>query len=306
MRRVVLGSIALCLAGSVPAAGQLASDPYAATATHDVASLRVDRERVDAEVGALERQHATSRQRLRARVRALYRLRRAGSLPLSEGFDAMLRHQSRLERLERLVARDARAFRTIGRRVRSLREEADRLAAEQERAERELAAARARQQSQAEQLAMLSEMIEDPTAWSGASVGDGFGLRLSDPPSLGYRLSDHRGALPLPVGGSAEVRDAEREGGAGLEMTAGAGVSVRAVGPGRVSYAARHPAYGNLVIVDHGDGHYSIYGGLGAVGVESGAEVARGAVLGAIGPQPLFFQIRRGTRPLPTRQWLGI
>jgi len=306
MRRVVLGSLALCLVGSMPAAAQLSSDPFAAIAPHEAATLRVERERAEAEVGALERQHATARQRLRGRVRALYRLRRAGALPLSEGFDALLRHQSRVQRLERLVGRDARAFRTIGRRVRSLRDEAERLAAEQERAERELAAARARQESQAHQLAVISEMIEDPAAWSGASVGGGFGLRLSDPPSLGYRLSDHRGALPLPVGGSAEVRDAEREGGAGLEMTTRTGVSVRAVGPGRVSYAARHPAYGNLVIVDHGDGHYTIYGGLGAIGVESGTEVAQGSALGAIGPQPLFFQIRRGTRPLPTRQWLGI
>lgn len=306
MRRAVLGSLVLLLVGSMPAAGQLSSDPYAATAAHDLATLRVERERAEVEVAALERQHASARQRLRGRVRALYRLRRAGALPLSEGFDSMLRHQSRVQRLERLVGRDARAFRTIGRRVRSLREEAGRLAAEQEHAEQQLVAARARQESQAQQLAVLSQMIEDPAAWSGSSVGDGFGIRLSDPPSLGYRLSDHRGALPLPVGGSAEVRDADREGGAGLELTTRAGVSVRAVGPGRVSYAARHPAYGNLVIVDHGDGHYTIYGGLGVVAVESGTEVAQGTTLGAVGPQPLFFQIRRGTRPLPTRQWLGI
>lgn len=153
---------------------------------------------------------------------------------------------------------------------------------------------------------MLSEMIDDPVGFSGPSMGSGFGVRLTEPPPGGFQLAADRGRLPLPVAGSAEVRDAAREGGAGLELVVASGVTVRAVAPGRVSFAAEHPAYGRLVIVDHTDGHYTVYGGLGVVAVQPGGQVQRGSVLGAVGPQPVFFQVRRGTRPLPAREWLGI
>ena len=169
-----------------------------------------------------------------------------------------------------------------------------------------LSAARQAVTDRENELALIEQMMEDPAAWVGPSMGQGFGIRLSDPPSSGYRLLGDRGRLPLPVGGSATVRDAEREGGVGLELIAATGVSVRAVGPGTVSYAAPHPAYGRLVIVDHGDGHYTVYGGLGAITAQPGTPVERDTVLGAVGPQPVFFQVRRGTRPLPAREWLGI
>ncbi len=274
-------------------------------ALDELDSLRARRERADAEIGALVGQHAGARQRLRRRVRTLRRLRRAGALPLSEGFDALLRHQSRVHRVERQVSRDARAFQTVSRRVRALRADAGRVAEALATQEREVASLRVQRASQRSQLALLSEMIEDPAAWSGPSLS-GFGIRLSDPPARGFRLADERGSLPLPVAGSAELRDAEREGGAGLELTTAIGVTVRAVGPGTVSFASPHPAYGQLVIIDHHDGHYTVYGGLGATAVRSGAMVQRDSVLGAVGPQPIFFQVRRGTRPLPARQWLGI
>lgn len=308
MRRAALLTTALTAAALLladgRATGQLAPD--VGLATREVETLRAEHERALGEAQALRDQRANARRRLRGRVRMLHRLRRAGALPLASGFDAVLRHQSRVNRLERLVARDAHAYATIGRRLSSLEDEARRLeSAERESAQR-LEAARLEVQTRESELALIEQMMEDPAAWVGPSLGPGFGIRLSDGPTVGYRLTEHRGRLPLPVGGSATVRDGEREGGVGLEIVATAGVSVRAVGPGTVSYAASHPAYGRLVIIDHGDGHYTVYGGLGAITTQPGAAIERDAVLGAVGPQPVFFQVRRGTRPLPAREWLGI
>lgn len=301
--------------GSTSAAGQgpvlvSATGPSAAPegslaeAIGRVEDATARRERVDAEIAGLLQQRNAARRRMRARVRALYRMRRAGVLPLSGGFEALLRHQSRVERLERMVVRDVEALRSLERRVAALRDETARIAAEVEAAERRVSALRERERAEQSQLAMLSQMIEDPGAWSGPSAG--FGVRLSDGAELGPRFADRRGQLPLPVGGSARISDGEREGGGGLEIATTSGVTVRAVGGGRVAYAAPHPAYGRLVIVDHGDGHYTVYGGLGAVAVTAGTPVARDAVLGTVGDQPVFFQVRRGTRPLPAREWLGI
>ncbi|MBX3272900.1 MAG: peptidoglycan DD-metalloendopeptidase family protein [Sandaracinaceae bacterium] len=309
MRRAVLVTI-VALAGSAALGdGRASGQPGAEVglATREVETLRAERERAVAEAGALRERRDEARRRLRHRVHVLHRLRRAGALPLTSGFDAILRHQARVDRLQRVVARDARAFSSMGERVSALEAEAARLeAAERESAER-LAAARRAEEERHGELALIEQMMEDPAAWVGPAMGGGFGLRMSDgAPARGFRLADERGRLPLPVGGSAQLRDAEREGGGGLEVVTGAGVSVRAVGPGAVSYAAPHPSYGRLVIVDHRDGHYTVYGGLGAITTRAGGEVVAGAVLGAVGAQPMFFQIRRGTRPLPAREWLGI
>lgn len=268
-------------------------------------SLQADQGRTLSEVEGLVEQRDVARRRLRQRVRVFYRMRRAGALPLSRGFDSLIRHQSRVDRLEHLVSRDARALRALSSRVSALGAESERLSVDVAAGEREVAARRSVENARVRELAMLSEMIEDPASWSGPSM-DGFGLRVSGGGGSAYRLAQDRGNLPLPVGGSAQIADAEREGGQGLAITASAGVSVRAVGPGSVAYAAPHPAYGRLAIVDHGDGHYTVYGGLGRIGVRPGDEVQRDSPLGVVGASPIFFQVRRGTRPLPAREWLGI
>jgi septal ring factor EnvC (AmiA/AmiB activator) len=309
---LVLGA-ALALGGSAPAASQppggtAATAPTAPTSIAEAMDrlerATAQRERVEAEIEGMVAQRNAARRRVRERLRALYRMKRAGMLPLAGGLHALLRHQSRVERLERMVVRDAGALRTLRRRVDALRDRTARLAGEEERARQRVSALRERERAQRQELAILERMIEDPAAWSGPSSG--FGIRLSGGADDGAGFEARRGHLPLPVAGSAQLRDAEREGGAGVELSATPGVTVRAVGPGRVAFAARHPGYGELVILDHGRDHYTVYGGLGAVAVSSGATVAADAVLGTVGEQPLFFQVRRGTRPLPAREWLGI
>jgi len=64
------------------------------------------------------------------------------------------------------------------------------------------------------------------------------------------------------------------------------------------------------VILDHGDGYYTVYGGLGAVEVRVGDDLSRSARIGSIGtdfsPPALFFEVRKGTRTLEPRSWLGL
>ncbi len=290
-------ALGLCLALTLLLPVGASAQDELADALGTLERASAEQARVQAEMQALVGQRGASRRRLRERVRALHRMRRAGALPLSGGFDALLRHQSRLNRLEQLVRRDVEGLHDMERRVAALRDESVRLAAEVEEGERRAAALREAEESQ---LALLSQMMEDP-----ASYSDGFGLRLSDG-SAPAGLASQRGNLPLPVGGSARIATAEREGGAGLELAATAGVSVRAVHTGRVAYASQHPAYGSLVILDHGDGHYTVYGGLGAVAVQVGQQVPANTPLGTVGGQPLFFQVRRGTRALDARAWLGL
>jgi septal ring factor EnvC (AmiA/AmiB activator) len=98
--------------------------------------------------------------------------------------------------------------------------------------------------------------------------------------------------------------------GPGLELQAPAGTPVRAVAAGRVAFSDRYGSYGRIVILDHGDGYYTVYGGLGAVEVRVGDDLSRDARIGSVGsdfnPPSLFFEVRKGTRTLEPRSWLGL
>ncbi|MFK7990739.1 MAG: murein hydrolase activator EnvC [Sandaracinaceae bacterium] len=280
-----------------PLGGSMGADSEAELAA---AETRVAR--VESEIEGLVAQRDGARQRVRSRVRVLYRLRRAGVLPLAGGFEALIRHVGRVDRLERMVSEDVASLSRLSRRVAALSSETTRLNDALLQAQARVESDRTQRENETAQMQLLGQMIEDPAAWSN---GPGFGVRYADgtPPSS---FAQRRGALPLPVSGSATVAPATREGGEGVELTASRGVSVRAVEGGRVAYAAPHAAYRQLVIVDHGDGYFTVYGGLASIGVGAGHSVARDAVVGTVGDEPVFFQVRRGSRPLPARAWLGI
>lgn len=319
-RRVVITGIALLAAsfGGSAFGGSAASqaptgEVSLAAALSELEQTETARARVDTEVEGLVAEQQAARERLRGRVRTLYRLRRAGVLPLAGGFDALLRHQSRVTRLERMVAHDLEGIGTLRRRSAALSQESAELAEAIDALRGRAEALREREEARESQLAALASLMGDAPAlgvdpagaWSGPSTASGFGIRLSDGSPIGG-LAPLRGRLPLPVSGTARLSESTREGGAGLELAATPGVVVRAVADGRVAYAAPHPAYRRLVIVDHGDTHFTVYGGLATIAVSAGQAVTTNAALGAVGAEPVFFQVRRGSRPLPAREWLGI
>ncbi len=312
MTKTLTISLALavgCLGASV-AHAQLPTlegiDGEIARAATELDAANARRDRVSTEIHELVAQRDAAQRRVRTRVNALYRLRRAGMLPLAGGFDALLRHQSRIERLERMVAHDVDALRSLTRRVAVLSDETARLTSDAQLAERTVSSLRERRASLERASASLFGAALAPAPESQATWSDGFGLRVVDGAPIGPRFEDLRGRLAMPVGGSASLSDAEREGGAGVALAASPGVSVRAAASGRVAYAARHPAYGQLVILEHDGGYYTVYGGLGSVAVHVGQTIASESALGTTGADAVFFQVRRGTRPLAAREWLGL
>ncbi|MCZ6805535.1 MAG: hypothetical protein O7F08_01165, partial [Deltaproteobacteria bacterium] len=61
---------------------------------------------IDAEISGLQNQRDEAEGHLHERARALYRIRRAGMLPVAGGFDALMRHLARVQRLSRMVKAD--------------------------------------------------------------------------------------------------------------------------------------------------------------------------------------------------------
>lgn len=91
----------------------------------------------------------------------------------------------------------------------------------------------------------------------------------------------------------------------GLDITARAGTAVRASAAGRVVYAAEEPRqFGNLVVIDHGDGWSTSYAFLSRITVKEGERVRKGERVGMVGHtglargDELHFELRRDLRAL--------
>lgn len=139
---------------------------------------------------------------------------------------------------------------------------------------------------------------------------------LSDYPiSSEEPFSSLQGKLTWPVAGTL-LHDfgQPRAGGKlkwnGVVLGAPRGREVRVVYHGRIAFADWLAGMGLIVIVDHGEGYLTLYGYNETVLKKAGDWVAPGDVIATVGdsggqPQAgLYFELRRGTRPVNPRQWV--
>jgi murein hydrolase activator len=97
----------------------------------------------------------------------------------------------------------------------------------------------------------------------------------------------------------------------GIDVRCEEGTPVRAVHAGRIVHAGWFHGYGNLIIVDHGEGYFSLMAHLGTLSRAKDDEVRRGDVLGTVGDSGslkgayLYFELRQGQTPLDPEQWLS-
>ena len=122
-----------------------------------------------------------------------------------------------------------------------------------------------------------------------------------------------RGKLAWPVSGHLVARFGDaRAGGVrwdGVLVATERGAPVKAVCGGRVIYADWLPGLGLLAIVDHGDGYLSLYGHNERLYKAAGESVAGGETIAAAGDSggtgrtELYFEIRKGGKPVDPRPW---
>jgi len=96
----------------------------------------------------------------------------------------------------------------------------------------------------------------------------------------------------------------------GIDISASYGDNVYAVAPGKVVYADRFMGYGNLILVDHLDGYYSLYGHLSEIIVNVGDEITGGKIIARIGETGslsgpmLHFELRKDGKPVDPLAYL--
>ncbi|MGI9106585.1 MAG: peptidoglycan DD-metalloendopeptidase family protein [Pyrinomonadaceae bacterium] len=96
-------------------------------------------------------------------------------------------------------------------------------------------------------------------------------------PVAGGETTDKFGGRRDPFGGGAA------EFHAGQDIAAERGTPVYAAGIGTVTFAGTQSGYGQLVIIDHGDGITTRYGHLSKIEINAGQEMTRGAIIGRVG-----------------------
>jgi septal ring factor EnvC (AmiA/AmiB activator) len=96
----------------------------------------------------------------------------------------------------------------------------------------------------------------------------------------------------------------------GLSIAAGAGTEIKAIYDGSVIFADYFKGYGNMVIVDHGGGYFSLYAHASKITKKVGAEVVRNETLGTVGDLDsakgpmLYFEIRYQGKPVDPAGWV--
>lgn len=125
-----------------------------------------------------------------------------------------------------------------------------------------------------------------------------------------------RGRLSLPVRGEIAGRFGRPrpEGGTtwkGLFIRAAEGTDVKAVAAGQVVYAEWLRGFGNLLVVDHGDGYLSVYGNNQSLLKENGQNVRAGEAVATVGnsggnaQSGLYFELRHLGQAFDPLGWVN-
>lgn len=123
-----------------------------------------------------------------------------------------------------------------------------------------------------------------------------------------------RGKLSWPVQGVRQNRFGKQRPGSelkwqGITIAARPGEPVRAIHPGRIIFADWFRGQGLLIIVDHGDGYWSLYGHNQSLLQNAGAFVDAGDAIATVGnsggqdQSALYFEIRQNGVPQNPSAW---
>jgi septal ring factor EnvC (AmiA/AmiB activator) len=205
-----------------------------------------------------------------------------------------------------------------------LKLETDRLYARTRQEERRIASLRMERQnlfdrqravsaSQRREVATLSDkatrlegLLERLSRAPEAPVGPGGGIR----PWKGVLDWPARGAVVETFGRHRHPKFDAWTLSNGISVSVPAGTPVRAVFAGKAVYAQWLAEYGNLIILDHGDGVFTLYAWLQAVSVRAGTYVPAGMGIGTAGTGPgrdepgLYFEVRDRQKASDPVAWL--
>lgn len=137
-----------------------------------------------------------------------------------------------------------------------------------------------------------------------------------------YAFSDLQKKLALPVAGSVLRRFGDADGTGhslqGMMLETSAGALVTAPSDGWIVFAGTFRSYGQMIILNPGDGYHVVLSGLDSVSVQQGQFVVAGEPLGTMGNKrvasaaalaleterpTLYIEFRKDGKPVDSRPW---
>lgn len=296
---------------------------------------RVDRQRVqtEAQIAELIVRIARQKQHLGRRLVALYRLGGLSYLRILMSLDQQHDPTAAISMLSFLVTHDSRTITRLEstknelgvRRVelaerlkqlaelaRVIEQRRHSVAAAYAQKERVLAQLQEQESGSAAQLAELEEKarrlerLVDTLSKQGQTVAPSSDIR------------SYRGTLAWPVEGKVlepfgKQRNAKFStvtNNNGLKIAAAPRTEVRAVFQGTVLFSQWFKGYGNLIILDHGNRVFSLYGNIVAAVVAVGDRITTGQPIAGVGDSEdaqsgyLYFEVRQDNHPEDPQKWL--
>ena len=142
--------------------------------------------------------------------------------------------------------------------------------------------------------------------------------RLPVPVPAGGSLDSRKGKLRWPVSEGSIVAHFGNQThptlrtitqNTGIDIAVKVGSPVIAVADGQISKILWLPSYGNLVILSHNGGYYSVYTHLAEISGAEGEKVREGEMIGrtgeALNGPRLHFELWKGKEKQNPEQWLG-
>lgn len=292
-----------------------------------------EKQRLEGQIAALTPRIEQQRRFLSQRLATLYRLGGMSYVRLFFAIDQQSDPRQAISMLSYLITRDARAVTRFESEQRELAIRSAQLAERQRQLAQTRLLVERRRQSIAVALREKERLLARLRVEESGSAARLAGLqekavrleRLLDflskqsggPAGVTADVRSFEGALPWPAAGKViEAFGRQRNPkfatytvNNGIKISADPGKPVRAVFAGTVLFSQWFKGYGNLVVVDHGNRVFSLYGNLKSATVAVGERIAAGQPIAGVGEGEesggyLYFEIRRDNRPEDPQKWL--
>ena len=156
------------------------------------------------------------------------------------------------------------------------------------------AAAQAQETVVAEMQKKADEAEKQYEAWVASQASTGSGVCAE-----GFRWPlDIAGRVTTEFGATQNINGVIQTGHSGMDIAAPYGTPIKAAHDGVISSTTGHWSYGNVVMVDNGDGVTTLYAHMSSIAVGVGQSVKQGDVIGYVGStvnstgKHLHFEVR--------------
>jgi len=259
--------------------------------------------------GAGDPLHPSARERERHFMRVYLAADAEGVARITRARERKVEELSGLERQVAVTEKKMAKEKKVGDTLLSRQEEERRRLAdierEKKRKEKELKSLRAKIARMESVVSRVERQVKERERRAQKEMGAGTAAR--EPAGAPRRFASLSGGLSAPLAGKVVTRFGRQHDttfdvtieNRGVEIEAPSGASVKSVGQGEVAFAGAVSGFGNVLIVQHGGGLFSVYGRLESFLVKQGEAVKKGTVVGRLPGSPsgksvLYLELRAG------------